>query len=106
MTGSQKQNERKCTVGFFGSFRSYDRYDLLENVDSAARLSWTTWDRYTLPPTGMVAVNEGKLFVARHEVTSSRTNEPENKYITHCIGVFSAEEGFGKIYCAKDVSER
>ena len=102
VAGGQKQGDKKCTVGFMGNIRSYDRYDLLENVDSAGRLSWTTWNKFTLPPNGMVAVREESLYVARHSI--DRSDDLLTNYTTHCVGTLTMEEGFGKIVCAQDVS--
>ncbi|XP_043275472.1 protein unzipped [Venturia canescens] len=101
VAGKQIEGEKKCTVTYLGNVVSYERYDLLENVDNAARLSWVAWDKLHQTPVGAVATES--MYVARH-VVSETENERTNKNLgyTHYIGTYDTSEGFGRINYVKD----
>ncbi|XP_071639788.1 beta-pore-forming protein unzipped isoform X2 [Temnothorax longispinosus] len=91
VAGTQKEKEKVCTVTIHGVVQSYEKYELLENVDGAARISWVSWDRFKQPHLGAVYVD--KMLVARHEVAKDRK---KSRY-THYIGTLSSVENFGTI---------
>lgn len=95
VAGTQKEKERVCTVTIHGVVNSYDRYELLENVDGAARISWVLWNRFMQPHLGAVYVD--KMLVARHE------DKRKPRY-THYIGTLSSIENFGTIVYVNEVS--
>ncbi|XP_012530753.1 protein unzipped [Monomorium pharaonis] len=100
VAGTQKEKERVCTVTIHGVVQQYTKYELLENVDSAARISWIHWDRFTQPHLGAVYVDS--MLVARHEVPKDKRNP---RY-THYIGTLSSVESFGTIvYVNEDGNE-
>ncbi|XP_018365953.1 PREDICTED: protein unzipped isoform X1 [Trachymyrmex cornetzi] len=92
VAGTQKEKEKVCTVTIHGVVQSYEKYELLENVDGAARISWIQWNKYTPPPVGAVYVDKTML-VARHEVPK----DLEKPRYTHYIGTLSSPENFGTI---------
>ncbi|KAL0104814.1 hypothetical protein PUN28_016449 [Cardiocondyla obscurior] len=96
VAGTQKEKERTCTVTIHGIVHSYEKYELLENVDGAARISWVQWNRYTQPHVGAVYVD--KMLVARHEIPK----EKKNPRYTHYIGTLNSVESFGTIVYANE----
>lgn len=103
VSGTQLGDEKRCTVSIHGNVRSYEKYDLLENVDNAARVSWRHWDIYTPLPVGAVATD--KMYVARYEVSSIDEANPNLPYTyTHYIGTMNMNDNFGTIFYVKDVS--
>lgn len=103
VAGGQKEGEQRCTVGFQGSVKSYERYELLENVESAARLNWASWDKFRPLPVGAVATDRGATFVARHVMDDKGSANGSFKY-THYIGTHSSEEKLGEITYVRSVS--
>lgn len=99
VAGSQKGDEQRCTVTIHGNVQSYDKYDLLENVDSAARVNWEHWDKYKNTPVGAVAME--KMFIARHPAKTDK-NASSPRY-THYIGTLN-KRILGSISYVKDVS--
>lgn len=99
VAGTQKEKEKVCTVTIHGVVQSYEKYELLENVDGAARISWIQWNKYTPPPVGAVYVDKTML-VARHEVPK----DLEKPRYTHYIGTLSSPENFGTIVYVNEVS--
>lgn len=82
--------------------RSYEKYDLLENTESAARVSWVDWDKYKDIPVGAVAPSVSEsYFVARH--LAEEENE-DSLTQTHYIGTLNTKDGLGKITYIKSVS--
>lgn len=98
VAGTQKDKERVCTVTMYGSVQSYDKYELLENIDGAARIAWIRLDKYLQPHVGAVYV-DNKMLVARHMVPKDKK---EPRY-THYIGTLSSEN-FGNIIYVNEVS--
>lgn len=102
VAGSQKGDDVRCTVTIHGSVQSYDKYELLENVDNAARVNWEHWDKYKSTPIGAVATE--KMFVARHAVHSDKDAADATPRYTHYIGTLNSYENLGTISYVKDVS--
>ncbi|XP_011062782.1 PREDICTED: protein unzipped [Acromyrmex echinatior] len=100
VAGTQKEKEKVCTVTIHGVVQSYEKYELLENVDGAARISWIQWNKYTPPPVGAVYVDKTML-VARHEVPK----DLEKPRYTHYIGTLSSPENFGTIVYVNEKGE-
>ncbi|XP_076183842.1 beta-pore-forming protein unzipped [Ptiloglossa arizonensis] len=100
VAGSQKGDDVRCTVTIHGSVQSYDKYELLENVDNAARVNWEHWDKYKSTPIGAVATE--KMFVARHAVHSDKDAADATPRYTHYIGTLNSYENLGTISYVKD----
>ncbi|XP_003704004.1 beta-pore-forming protein unzipped [Megachile rotundata] len=102
VAGSQRGDERRCTVTIHGSVQSYEAYELLENMDNAARVNWEHWDKYKSTPIGAVATSE-KMFVARHAVHNGKdeTHDKTTRF-THYIGTLSSSDNLGTISYVKD----
>ncbi|XP_029161418.1 protein unzipped [Nylanderia fulva] len=91
VAGTQKDKERRCTVTIHGAVESYEKYELLENIDGAARIAWVHWDKY-LQPHHLGAVYVGdKMLIARH---ADENKEPQ---YTHYIGTLNSIDNFGTI---------
>ncbi|XP_029052705.1 protein unzipped [Osmia bicornis bicornis] len=101
VAGSQRGDEKRCTVTIHGSVQSYDKYELLENVDNAARVNWEHWDKYKSAPIGAVAAE--KMFVARHAVHNGKETSPDatTRY-THYIGTLNSNDNFATISYVRD----
>ncbi|XP_012216217.1 protein unzipped isoform X2 [Linepithema humile] len=95
VAGMQRHKEKRCTVTMHGAVQSYEKYELLENADGAARITWVSWNKYTQPPVGAVYAN--KLLIARYEIPT----EEKSRY-THYIGTLSSTENFGNIVYANE----
>ena len=84
-----------------GTVQSYDKYDLLENVNNAARINWEYLDKYKPTPLGAVATE--KMFVARH-LAETPKNTSAVRY-THYIGTLATNDNIlESISYVKDVS--
>lgn len=99
VSGTQLGDDKRCTVSIHGNVRSYEKYDLLENVDNAARISWRHWNTYTQLPVGTVATD--KMYVARHEVSPDETDPNLPFTYTHYIGTMNMIDNFGTIFYVK-----
>ncbi|XP_076626660.1 beta-pore-forming protein unzipped [Colletes latitarsis] len=100
VAGSQKGDEKRCTVTIHGSVQSYDKYELLENVDNAARVNWEHWDKYKPTPIGAVATE--KMFVARHAVHNNKEDSDASPRYTHYIGTLNSNDNLGTISYVRD----
>lgn len=98
VAGTQRDKEKVCTVTIHGSVQKYEKYELLENIDGAARIAWVHWDKFMQPHVGAVYVD--KMLVARHMVPKGKK---EPRY-THYIGTLTSTENFGTIIYANEVS--
>lgn len=98
VAGTQKDKEKVCTVTIHGIVQSYEKYELLENIDGAARIAWVHWDKFMQPFLGAVYVD--KMLVARYEVPKDKK---EPRY-THYIGTLSLSDNFGIISFVNEVS--
>ena len=102
VAGTQRGDEQRCTVTIHDNVQSYDKYELLENIDNAARVNWEYWDKYKNTPFGAVATEKEKMFVARH-ATETDKNTSSPRY-THYIGTLTALDILGSISYVRDVS--
>lgn len=103
VAGTQKGDEKRCTVTIHESVQSYDKYELLENVDNAARVSWQHWDKYRPTPIGAVAT-EKMMFVARHAVHNDKDASDAAPRYNHYIGTLNSNDNLGTISYVRDVS--
>ncbi|KAK9301088.1 hypothetical protein QLX08_006427 [Tetragonisca angustula] len=100
VAGTQRGDEQRCTVTIHDNVQSYDKYELLENIDNAARVNWEYWDKYKNTPFGAVATEKEKMFVARH-ATETDKNTSSPRY-THYIGTLTALDILGSISYVRD----
>lgn len=101
VAGAQLKGEKRCTVTFLGNVQTTQTYELLENVDNAARLSWISWDKFHQIPTGAVVTDT--MYVARHVVTDDETDD-DTSTSTHYIGTLNHDDKLGTIAYVKSVS--
>ena len=99
VAGTQKGDEQRCTVTIHGSVQSYDKYELLENVDNAARVNWQHWDKYKPTPIGAVATEN--MFIARHAASSDKSSPGATPRYTYYIGTLNSDN-LGSISYVKD----
>lgn len=106
VTGSMKDVEEGCLVTSLSIVKLYTKYDLLQNIDSAARVSWVYWDKYKEIPVGAVSPsNAENYFVARHIVDGVNSQFDAYEQM-HFIGTLNTKDGLGKItYTKKDGTE-
>lgn len=107
VAGTQRGDEKRCTVTIHKSVQSYDKYELLENIGNAARVNWEHWDKYKQTPIGAVATatekTTEKMYVARCAVPNEKSEDDDEslpKY-THYIGTLISSDGFGTISYVK-----
>lgn len=84
-------------MSLLGIVHTYERYDLLLNVEKAARLTWVHWDKYVQPPDGSISTTE--TYVARHKVMNDDTVPPVG--FTHYIGKYDPSDKLGSITYVK-----
>lgn len=89
VAGTQKDKDTTCTVTLHGMVRPFEKYELLENVDAAARISWLQWDKYTQLHLGTVYVEKNEL-IARYVVPKT---DKEPRY-SHYIGTLTMTENY------------
>ncbi|EFN86325.1 protein unzipped isoform X2 [Harpegnathos saltator] len=104
LAGTQKDKEKRCTVTLHGSVQSYDKYELLENVDGAARITWVRWTKFFQPLLGAVYVDK-KMLVARYEADNSDKRDTTKSRYTHYIGTLNSNDNFGSIIYANENRE-
>jgi hypothetical protein len=98
-------------VSFLGVKESYERYQVLQNVEDGARLGWFLWNKYLVVPTGAVACGDGvETFVARRRGgsneesnTADDTNIDGTLGFTYHVGKLDPKDGFGKISIVNEV---
>ncbi|XP_066596434.1 protein unzipped isoform X2 [Prorops nasuta] len=95
VSGRQREGENLCTVSIHGNVHSYEKYDLLENVDTAARVSWVYWDKFQGQPAVGAVATDTSMFVARY-------NQKDSLKYTHYIGTLNTDAGLGTIVYVKD----
>ncbi|XP_011311766.1 protein unzipped [Fopius arisanus] len=100
VAGAQLKGEKKCTVTVLGIVQAVENYELLENVDNAARLSWVSWSKFYPIPTGAVVTET--MYVARYPVTRNETDKDTlTPTYTHYIGTLNHDEKLGTIAYVK-----
>jgi hypothetical protein len=105
VSGELRPEQKSCVVSLLGAKKSFERYQVLHNMDNGARLDWVRWNKFDLVPTGAVACGNGvETFVARHRVSTkeeSNTADDTDDYgvvgFTHHIGKLDPNAGLGKI---------
>jgi hypothetical protein len=111
VSGELRPEDKSCIVSFLGVKKSYEKYQVLQNVDDGARLGWINWNKYHVVPTGAVACGDGvETFVARHRGgsneesnTADDTNIDGTLGFTYHIGKLDPKDGFGKISIVNEV---
>ncbi|XP_058799185.1 protein unzipped isoform X2 [Phymastichus coffea] len=99
VAGARRDGENNCTVSLTGSVRTYERYQLLENVENAGRISWKNWTKYYTPVPGTVASSD-RLYVARVTLEDEAMGKP-----VHYIGTLNAQDSLGIITYVKENGE-
>ena len=93
----------KLCVPMMSKAQEIGQYDVLINIDQAARLVWKNWDRQTEVPRG--AVSAGEYFIA-HTASPELTvlNETVAIGLVYRIGKIDPSEGiFGKMSVLDEV---
>lgn len=110
VAGELRPEDKSCTVSFVGIKRSYEQYQVLQNVDDGARLGWSSWDKYKVVPTGAVACGDVETFIARRRGGSNEeSNVADDSNIdgtlgfTYHVGKLDPKDGFGKISIVNEV---
>ena len=111
VSGELRLEDKTCTVSFLGTKKRYERYQVLQNVDDGARLSWFRWNKFHVVPAGAVACGDGvETFVARRRVgsneasnTADATNIDGMLGFTHHVGKLDPKDGLGKISIVNEV---
>lgn len=102
VSGELRPEQKSCIVAFLGARKSYERYQVLENVDGGSRLAWVPWNKFNLVPTGAVACGEGvETFIARRKDESLTGDR-----FSHHIGQLDPKVGLGKISIVNKVNHR
>ncbi|XP_054281996.1 protein unzipped-like isoform X4 [Macrosteles quadrilineatus] len=99
-------NATECQVSLLGRVFSYPQYEVLENMETGARLSWVQWGRYNpLLPKGAVAGGE-QVYVARRKVNMIGARD-EAKVLgpRHHVGKFDPKEGIGRVIVIEGVGK-
>lgn len=95
--GLHEDREDKCTVSFIGKVYEYERYEVLQNVDNAARLVWSDWQDDEVP-AGAVSCG-ADIYIAHR--ASPKFKLIDNNYpigTSFLIGKVDVKEGlFGRI---------
>lgn len=101
---------KACLVSLLKGLIEYPRYEVLQNVDNGAKLSWSKWDKFHGFPKGAVA-GGSNFFVARRKVEDPEDNSlaghlQELKLshaFTHFVGKFNPDDGLGKVSVITEV---
>lgn len=110
--GQLLREEKSCYISLLGSVKSYNNYEVLQNVDNGSRLIWKDWDTYQSYPTGIVAGGTD-FYIARKKLgepdendVSSQTDETIKsvKGYSHYVGKFNSKDSFGKMTILTEVS--
>lgn len=94
--GVLRSGQQQCKISLLGRVFPYERYEVLENVDNGARLSWVRWDRFNGLPAGAVA--GGETYVARRHIEADGKDDNNNAIrMKHFVGKLDMNEGMGRI---------
>ncbi|KAJ8679450.1 hypothetical protein QAD02_015237 [Eretmocerus hayati] len=97
VAGGQRHGDKRCSISFAGTVRTYQRYQLLENAEGAARVNWIDWSKLEPLPSGSVATHD-RLYVARRSTVGL---EGKSK-LTHYIGTLYAQDSLGSLVYVKE----
>lgn len=94
VAGQLRPNQPKCIVSLHGIVHQYERYEILINIEGAARLSWVYRDRFTLNPQGAVTGGDEPFrnFIARRNANSHNREGS----LTYFMGKLDPNNNFGK----------
>ena len=105
VSGELRTEQKGCVVSLQGIRRKYDHYQVLENVENGARLSWVRWNKMNVViPMGTVSCAQAETFVARHRVEESNGADEDLPEVNYHIGRLDTKDGFGKISIVNRVS--
>lgn len=92
--------------------KSYNNYEVLQNVDNGSRLIWADWDVYNRYPSGIVA-GGSDFYIARKKLGEPNDNDvssqgdkvlTSNQGFSHYLGKFEPKDSFGKMSILTEVS--
>lgn len=107
ITGVQLQGDDECLLSLHNVIKSYQRYDLLENVNNAGKVSWAPWSTYKNVPVGTATTGTSSMYVARYDLRKHNEQHSRRRpHYTHRIGVLNSLEGMGMIFYAMNVSRQ
>ncbi|XP_014283808.1 protein unzipped [Halyomorpha halys] len=92
--GQLKTGSGGCLISQHDKVETYEKYEVLENVEGGARLSWGKWSKLSDVPVG--AVSAGESYVARKKIKMDDT-DTESLGVTHLIGKLTDYSGFAKL---------
>uniref|UniRef100_A0ABD2WAD1 Uncharacterized protein n=1 Tax=Trichogramma kaykai TaxID=54128 RepID=A0ABD2WAD1_9HYME len=98
VTGNLVYGSKFCVVTHLSQVGQYKKFQLLENIEGAARMIWVHWDDYSLPPPGSVTTD--KYFIARHKEDTLNINSN----CSHTIGLLNTFETLGTITYVNEVN--
>lgn len=103
--GVLRYGQHQCQISLSGRVFRYERYEVLENVDNGARLSWVHWDRFNGLTLGAVAGGDmDTMYVARRHVTADGEDGGKTAIgMRHLVGKLDTKEGMGRITVIKQV---
>lgn len=112
--GQLLQEEKACYISLLGLVKSYNNYEILQNVDNGSRLAWADWDGYSKHPSGIIS-GGADFYIARGKLGESEDNDityqvpkifKSSKGYSHYIGKFNPKESFGKMSVVTEVMFR
>ncbi|CAH1395809.1 unnamed protein product [Nezara viridula] len=93
--GQLKTGSGGCLISQHDKVETYEKYEVLENVEGGARLSWGKWSKLSDVPVG--AVSAGESYVARKKIKLDDDPNTESLGVTHLIGKLTDYSGFAKL---------
>ncbi|KAK6632484.1 hypothetical protein RUM44_007526 [Polyplax serrata] len=103
--GQLRPTEKSCYITLLGLVKSYNYYEVLQNVENGSRLLWTDWDAYQTYPLGIIA-GGNNLYIARKKLGDSDDNDvssqmggavKNNHGFSHYVGKFNSKDAFGRV---------
>lgn len=96
VSGQLRSKYKECIVSLHSSVHKYFKFEVLQNLDGGAMLSWMPWDKFATIPKGAVAGGQDTYvnYVARKKVAQ---DEGISFGYTYLIGKFNPRDGLGKI---------
>lgn len=103
LAGVLRSGHPACHVALMGRVFHYNEYEVLDNEDKAARLSWERWDRFSAIPVGAVAA--GDTLIARRKAEEVAVGSRRVLGYTHLLGQFEHKGFQGKISLVDQVEQ-
>lgn len=110
--GQLVPKRKVCQVSLLNRVMEYARYEVLQNFENGAKLSWVKWNKFHIFPKGAISGGNNNFYVARRKADEQEDNSLEGHVqglrsttgLTHFVGKINPADGLGKVTVTTEVS--